>query len=45
LYNQLKLGIIPEKLFKRTVDRGALQTLDLSFFGLGDEMGLCLGMR
>jgi len=45
LYSQLKLGIIPEKLFKKTIDRNIFQTLDLSYFGLGDEMGQCLGSR
>jgi hypothetical protein len=45
LFNQLKLGIIPENLFKRSASSSHLQTLDLSYFGLGDEMGLCLGLR
>ena len=45
LYNQLSSGIIPENLLKSGKGFDNLITLDLSHYGLGDEMGLCLGKR
>jgi hypothetical protein len=45
IYNQLQKGIIPENLFKNGTDHGKFISLDLSYFGLGDELGFCLGKR
>lgn len=43
LYGQLKLNKIPENLFRKGTTYENMLVLDFSYFGLGDELGLCLG--
>lgn len=43
LMNQLRSGLIPERLLKRIPNSRNLVVLHLSHFGLGDELGMCLG--
>lgn len=43
LYDQLKSGILPENLFRRGNTLEKMFILDLNFYNLGDEMGVCLG--
>ena len=43
LINQLKSGIIPEQLLKRAPSSMNLMSLNLAHYGLGDELGKCLG--
>ena len=45
LWNEIKAGLIPERLLKKVPRMGALVSLDLSYFGLGDELCSCLGNR
>lgn len=43
LMNQLRSGLIPEQLLKKVPNSMNLVVLHLSHFGLGDELGKCLG--
>ena len=43
LASQLKKGVLPENIFRRKPGHESTVSLDLSHYGLGDEMGLCLG--
>lgn len=43
LMNQLRSGLIPEQLLKRVPNSMNLVVLHLSHYGLGDELGKCLG--
>lgn len=43
LMNQLRSGLIPEQLLRKVPNSMNLVVLHLSHFGLGDELGKCLG--
>jgi hypothetical protein len=45
LFRELKAGLIPEQLLKKIPRMGALVSLDLSHFSMGDELCQCLGKR
>lgn len=45
LFREIKAGLIPEQLLKKIPRMGALVSLDLSHFSLGDELCCCLGKR
>ena len=45
LFREIKAGLIPEQLLKKIPRMGALVSLDLSYFSLGDDLGNCLGQR
>lgn len=45
LFREIKAGLIPEQLLKKIPRMGALVSLDLSYFSLGDELCACLGKR
>lgn len=45
LVQELKSGVLPEQLLKRMPDIQNLVSLDLSFYGIGDQLGHCLGCR
>lgn len=45
LFREIKSGLIPEQLLKKIPRMGALVSLDLSYYSLGDELGHCLGQR
>jgi hypothetical protein len=43
LTNELKSGKIPEQLLKKVPNTMGLIAINLSHYGLGDELGICLG--
>jgi hypothetical protein len=45
LLKEMKAGVLPEQLLKKIPNTANLITLDLSHFGIGDELGCCLGTR
>lgn len=45
LFREIKSGLIPEQLLKKIPRMGALVSLDLSYYSLGDELCACLGKR
>lgn len=45
LLKELRAGLLPEQLLKRIPGMGDLVSVDLSHFGIGDDVGMCLGPR
>ena len=45
LHQQLSRGVIPEQLLRKIPRMGDLISLDLSLYGIGDDLCLCLGKR
>jgi hypothetical protein len=45
LSQQLRQGIIPEQLLRKIPRMGELISLDLSHYGMGDSLCICLGRR
>jgi hypothetical protein len=45
LGQQLRLGVIPEQLLRKIPRMGDLISLDLSHYGMGDSLCICLGKR
>ena len=43
LTNELKAGKIPEQLLKKVPNTMGLIAINLAHYGLGDELGICLG--
>jgi len=45
LLKELELGILPEHLLKKLPHMKHVTTIDLSHYGIGDKLGICLGLR
>jgi hypothetical protein len=45
MLREMRAGILPEQLLKRIPRMGNLISIDLSHYGIGDELGKCLGTR
>ena len=45
LLKELELGILPEHLLKKLPHMKHITTLDLSHYGIGDKLCMCLGLR
>lgn len=45
MLREMRAGVLPEQLLKRIPRMGNLISIDLSHFGIGDELGKCLGTR
>jgi hypothetical protein len=43
LMNELRSGKIPEQLLKKVPNTAGLIAINLSHYGLGDDLGICLG--
>jgi hypothetical protein len=45
MLREMRAGILPEQLLKKIPRMGNLISIDLSHYGIGDELGRCLGTR
>jgi hypothetical protein len=45
MLREMRAGILPEQLLKKIPRMGNLISVDLSHYGIGDELGRCLGTR
>jgi hypothetical protein len=45
MLREIRAGVVPEQLLKKIPSMGNLVSVDLSHYGLGDELGKCLGTR